>query len=69
MYDNEYFSSSYLHKLIQKEVIVINSELGKKIDPETIDVEGSRIPINLSFLKDIATRNLSAHGITMEKAS
>jgi len=60
MYDNEYFSSSYLHKLIQNEVIVINSELGKKIDPKTIDVGGIRIPIDLSFLKNIAAKNLSA---------
>ena len=56
-YDNDYFSWEYLTKLVRDKYILINEDIGKKPEPENIDVGDLKTFEESEVIKEIAAKN------------
>jgi hypothetical protein len=65
-YDNEYFSADYIDFLTEEKIIILNENMGKEVDPSTLDISGlkdSNLPNKEEIgkmVQQLAAKNASA---------
>ncbi|MEK6937599.1 MAG: hypothetical protein AABX04_01005 [Nanoarchaeota archaeon] len=59
LYDNEFFSNDYLSKLVKDKQIVLNKDMGKKTEPEKIDLGNLKADVGYFIKKTVAEFNVS----------